>query len=73
MEKPIVLKIEELKQNIIDTLEASELPIFIIEPMMKDIYQSCYNSANAYKAEQVYAYQKSLEQENQNNQDKDTA
>lgn len=66
MEKPIVLKIEELKQNIIDTLEASELPIFIIEPMMKDIYQSCYNSANAYKAEQIFAYKKSLEQDKEN-------
>ncbi len=65
MEKPIILKIEELKQHLIDTLEASELPIFIIEPMMKDIYQSCYNSAIAYKAEQAIAYQKSLEQSNE--------
>ena len=38
MEKPITLKIKETKQNLVKVLNESELPLFILEPILKDIY-----------------------------------
>jgi hypothetical protein len=38
MEKPITLKIKETKQNLVKALNESELPLFILEPILKDIY-----------------------------------
>ena len=38
MEKPITLKIKETKQNLAKALNESELPLFILEPILKDIY-----------------------------------
>lgn len=38
MEKPIDLKTEELKQNLLNVINESKLPVFIVELILKDIY-----------------------------------
>lgn len=37
MEKPISIKIEELKQSVEQLIIKSELPVYIVEPIIKDI------------------------------------
>jgi len=38
MEKPTSLVIFELKQKIVDDINESKLPIYIIKPIVKEIY-----------------------------------
>lgn len=38
MEKPISLSIIELKQQIVKDINESKLPIYIIKPIIKEIY-----------------------------------
>lgn len=39
MEKPLSLKLKDLKKGINEVIINSELPIYIIEPIFKDIYR----------------------------------
>lgn len=39
MEKPLSLKLKDLKKKINEVIINSELPIYIIEPIFKDIYR----------------------------------
>lgn len=39
MEKPLSLKLKDLKKRINEVIINSELPIYIIEPIFKDIYR----------------------------------
>lgn len=38
MDKPISVVLEELKQDIINSINNTNLPICIIEPIIKDLY-----------------------------------
>ena len=38
MEKPITMTIEETRKTIVDTINNSKLPAFILENIIKDIY-----------------------------------
>jgi len=40
MEKPISLKILDLKQKIVNDINETKLPIYIIKPIVKEIYDS---------------------------------
>jgi len=61
MEKPITLKIKETKQNLVKALNESELPLFILEPILKDIYME--TKAENLKQAQTdeYLYLKEIE------------
>lgn len=37
MEKPITIKIHDFKENLVALINKSELPLFIIEPILKNI------------------------------------
>ena len=39
MNKPTSLIVQECKQDLVNTLNNSGLPAFILEPIIKDIYQ----------------------------------
>lgn len=43
MEKPLNLIIEEGKQNIIKAVNDSGLPAYLLEPIIKDIYNEIAN------------------------------
>lgn len=56
MQKPISLIIEETKKNLAQVINDSELPIYVLLPMLKDLYaeaQSLY-SQFALKEQQEY-------------------
>lgn len=53
MEKPISLKLRDFKNDAVNLVNNSGLPLFIIEPILKDVY-----SAVQYKVEQEYEYDK---------------
>ena len=38
MEKPITVIITETKQKFVDTINDSRLPLFVLEPMLKELY-----------------------------------
>lgn len=38
MEKSMILKIEDLKASIINDISNANMPVYIIEPIIKDIY-----------------------------------
>lgn len=63
MEKPISLKLRDFKNDAVNLINNSGLPLFIIEPILKDVY-----SAVQVKVEQEYLrdktqYEKSLNEE----------
>lgn len=41
-EKPITLKVEELKENIAILINESELPIFLLDYIIKDLYNEIH-------------------------------
>lgn len=56
MEKPITIKIQELKENLAKLINESGLPSYIIEPIIKDFYQEIYklNQAQFLKDKEEY-------------------
>ena len=63
MNKPAILVIEETKENIINTINESGLPPFLVEPIIKDLY----NQINILKQQELEQskkqYEDSLKQE----------
>ena len=67
MEKPISLKLREFKNAAVNLINTSGLPLFIVEPILKEVY-----NAVQIKVEQEYLQDKAnyeqylKEGENQN-------
>lgn len=38
MNKPLNLRVEEAKEEIVQTINSTGLPFFLVEPIVKDIY-----------------------------------
>lgn len=38
MEKPVTIQIDELKKDLVEIFNSSNLPVFILEFILKDIY-----------------------------------
>lgn len=38
MEKPVSLVLNDLKQEIVDSINKTNLPLCIVEPVLKDLY-----------------------------------
>lgn len=63
MEKPITLQIEELKKNIADTINAAKLPPFLLEHIMKDLYNETCVLSRSQLAQDRKAYEQSLNED----------
>lgn len=63
MNKPANLLVEETKENIVKTINESGLPPFLVEPILKDLY----NQINILKQQELEQskkqYEDSLKQE----------
>lgn len=63
MNKPANLIVEETKENIVKTINESGLPPFLVEPILKDLY----NQINILKQQELEQskkqYEDSLKQE----------
>ena len=66
MEKPITMVVDETRQSLIKTINESNLPPFIIEMMLKDIYtevnQLNINVSTREKEEYLQSLKESTEE-----------
>jgi hypothetical protein len=57
IETPIVIQIEQLKYTITKAIEDSKLPIFIINPILKDFYMDSNTILQEYTKQEINKYQ----------------
>lgn len=57
IETPIVIQIEQLKYTISKAIEDSKLPIFIINPILKDFYMDSNTILQEYTKQEINKYQ----------------
>lgn len=63
MEKPISLKMTELKTNVLCCIQDSELsPLFML-PVIKEIYELIYHSAEMQYQNEKVSYEQFLQEE----------
>ena len=71
MEKPITLKINELKTNLVNTINEANLPPFLLEPILKELYiEASTLATNQAKKEEDEYYKSLQEKENSENIEK---
>ena len=72
MEKPISIMIDETKTNLISTINNSGLPFWLLEPIVKNVYQEIKTlSDNQLRADQQ-AYKEFLIEEEKKEYNKAT-
>ena len=62
MEKPITLRINELKTNLVNTINEANLPPFLLERILKDLYSEASTIATNQAKKEEYEYYKSLQE-----------
>ena len=67
IQKPIMVQIQEFKNGISTLIQDSKLPIFIVEPILKEFAQEANLALQQYTTSQVNEYNKQLS-ESQNEQ-----
>lgn len=60
MDKPLSLQMGELKQRISDAITDSELSVFIIQYMIKDLYNEISELAKMQSMKELEEYNQSL-------------
>lgn len=70
MDKPITLVMEETKLSIINIINDSKLPIYIIEPIIKGLYNEISQLSLQFSLSEKEKYKKSIEknEKNKNNE-----
>lgn len=63
MEKPITMVIDETKNSIITAINRSGLPAFILEMIIKDIYNEISQAANSFAENERKIYNDSVKVE----------
>ena len=65
MNKPLSLRIQEFQQNISNIIGESELPIYMIKYIIKDLLSEIDNIANDFAQKEIQEYQESLKEESE--------
>lgn len=60
IQKPIIVQIQEFKNGISTLIQESKLPIFIIEPIIKEFAQDANLVLQQYSNAQIKEYNKQL-------------
>ena len=60
IQKPIVIQIQEFKNGISTLIQDSKLPIFIVEPIIKEFAQEANLALQQYSNAQIKEYNKQL-------------
>lgn len=63
MEKPLNLRIEEIKNQIANTINEANLPAYILKPIVKDFYTQLQNLEQQELIQAQKQYEKSLKDE----------
>ena len=56
MDKPLSVSIEEFKQNLVDTVQNSRLPIVVVDLIMKDFFNEIHELAKDYTLKEIQEY-----------------
>ena len=62
IEKPILLRREEFINNIIQLINESQLPVFIIEYILKDVLKEVYTATQQQYESEKMAYKKQMDE-----------
>ena len=60
IQKPIMVQIQEFKNGISTLVQESKLPIFIVEPIIKEFAQEANLALQQYSNAQIKEYNKQL-------------
>lgn len=60
MSKPITIMAEECKENLVNAINESDLPFFIIEAMLKDLLQEVHMASRKQLESDKVKYQAEL-------------
>ena len=60
IQKPIMVQIQEFKNGISTLIQDSKLPIFIVEPIIKEFAQEANLALQQYSNSQIKEYNKQL-------------
>lgn len=63
MEKPLNLRIEEVRNQIANTINEANLPAYILKPIVKDFYTQLQNLEQQELIQAEKEYQKSLKKQ----------
>ena len=63
MEKPLNLRIEEIKNNMANVINNAKLPAYILKPVIKDFYIQLENLEKAELIQAQKEYENSLEKQ----------
>lgn len=67
MEKPISLKLKDFKNDAVNLVNTSGLPLFVIEPILREVLVAVQNKAEQEYQQDKMRYEQSLnEQEGEN-------
>lgn len=66
IETPIVIQIEQLKYTLSKAIQDSKLPIFIINPILKDLFQESNLLLQEYTKQELEKYQQANNNEIEN-------
>ena len=62
MEKPITLRINELKTNLVNTINEANLPPFLLEQILRELYGEVSTLATNQAKKEKDEYYKSLQE-----------
>ena len=60
MEKPISVSLEEFKTDLVNTITSSQLPVVIVDLVLKDLYTEIHNLAMETTKKDIQEYNKIL-------------
>ena len=70
MEKPISLKLKDFKNDAVNLINTSGLPLFIVEPILREVLVAVQNKAEQEYQQDKIRYEQSInEQEGENQND----
>lgn len=70
MEKPISLKLKDFKNDAVNLINTSGLPLFVIEPILREVLVAVQNKAEQEYQQDKIRYEQSInEQEGENQND----
>lgn len=66
MEKPISLKIKEFKNTAVGLINTSGLPLFVVEPILKEVLVAVQTKVEQEYQQDKINYEQSLKEEGEN-------
>ena len=69
MEKPISLKLKDFKNDAVNLVNTSGLPLFVIEPILKEVLSAVQSKVEQEYQQDKIKYEQSLKEEGESQND----